>query len=109
MTNNCDIFWGSHGCDLALGHAGQHLCRPCHGILDEHQAHHDSATGEEYGVVGCVGTWPYYGRSAMAGPGAGLQFFTYSPPISDEVMSVGFEDLPDEFDRLARLHKETFE
>ncbi len=24
----CDWFWGSHGCDLPLGHDGTHVCEP---------------------------------------------------------------------------------
>lgn len=26
MTQDCRVYWGSHGCDLPRGHDGPHLC-----------------------------------------------------------------------------------
>jgi hypothetical protein len=29
MPEYCDTYWGSHGCDLSLGHEGLHICGDC--------------------------------------------------------------------------------
>jgi hypothetical protein len=44
----CNIFWGSHGCQLRYAHAGAHVC--CCDCV----AHPDADSG-------CVGAAPYYG------------------------------------------------
>lgn len=101
----CDVFWGSHGCDLPQHDDGQHVCTSCCMESEDregHMARHMEQSGEEYGLQpeGCAGTWPYYGRRNMAGRQATLQFFRYSSANGWQ-----FENLPDEFDRLAALHE----
>lgn len=101
MSGSCPMFWGSHGCDLARGHDGQHWCRSCCRTDDrEHMALHAAARPDQYGSDGCAGTWPYYGRQNMARKTEhGLGFFTYEPPDWE------FVYLPDEFERLAETQK----
>lgn len=94
----CNVFWGSHGCDLEEGHEGLHHCLSCcEPENDSHMAAHAAADGKEYGVEGCAGLWPYYGRHNMTGEG-NLKFFTLSDS-PDWTMTY----LPDEFDRMAAL------
>jgi hypothetical protein len=61
----CDVYWGSHGCELARGHEGAHLCG-C-----ECESHPDPDSG-------CVCGFPYYGwRTVFYGddaPGAQAWF-----------------------------------
>lgn len=97
----CGVCWGSHGCELHAGHEGQHLCNCCeHPDLDPvaHQQAHKDATGEEYGIEGCVATWPYYGREHMAdGTSSSLKFF--------DAHARGMDPIPGEFERLAEIHR----
>ena len=96
MSERCNTFWGSHGCDLPKGHDGQHVC-DCHDPNDaDDVAAHRSASPEDYGADGCAGTWPYYGRACMTGDG-GLKFFRNA--------GIGFVDMPEEFDRLDALRE----
>ena len=44
----CRVCWGSHCCNLPLGHAEPHFC------CCECESHPDPGSG-------CVGTAPYYG------------------------------------------------
>jgi hypothetical protein len=58
----CEVFWGSHGCNLEKGHEGFHRC--CCTDPEEGEVI-DPVTrtyvgGEMDGVLN-VGTWPYYG------------------------------------------------
>lgn len=47
---NCDVYWGSHGCNLAKDHLGWHSCRCC-----------DSECINGC-VLECVSQYPYYGK-----------------------------------------------
>lgn len=49
---DCRVYWGSHGCTLERGHEGTHKCTCC-----ECKVHAERAED------GCVGAWPYYGKS----------------------------------------------
>lgn len=87
---SCNVFWGSHGCDLEPHDTGQHVCDCCT-PRKKHRARHDAATSMDQvefkdGVI-CVGTWPYYGPATA--------FFTYQDKH--------FVDLPGELERLAAL------
>lgn len=96
----CDIFWGSHGCDLPHGHHGQHYCIGCcDGSEPSHQRLHDEADPNQYGVNGCAGTWPYYGRDAMASGRGSLKFFHYSAENGWQ-----FQEDANEFVRLEEIH-----
>lgn len=62
MTHDCRVYWGSHGCDLERGHAGEHICG-CSveegvdgGALLPHMDDADAAEDS-----GNVGRAPYYG------------------------------------------------
>lgn len=47
--NDCNLFWGSHGCDLPEGHEGDHTCgsRDPEGICSQFRfVHPDSMKGE---------------------------------------------------------------
>ena len=61
---SCGVFWGSHGCDLPVGHDGQHVCSCCPG-----EPGHTTASStdrvEDVDGVACVGTWPYYGPDTV--------------------------------------------
>jgi hypothetical protein len=46
----CDVYWGTHGCQLARGHKGHCECWCCD--CENHQPDNDD---------GCVGKYPYYG------------------------------------------------
>lgn len=95
--NKCDVYWGSHGCDLEEGHEGQHICLSCCDQADwSHKAEHDYSDGAEGIFSGCVGTWPYYGREAMDGPEAVLPFFRYEEA----------NNMPNEWSRMEQLHAE---
>lgn len=50
MTNNCRVYWGSHGCKLERGHDGDCVC-VC-------------AAREDWQGDGNVGASPYYGPDA---------------------------------------------
>lgn len=65
--------------------------------LEEHMKTHDQASAEDYGVDGCVATWPYYGRKHMTGDG-NLQFWRF-----DENHKT--IEMPEEFARLEALHR----
>jgi hypothetical protein len=98
---SCNIFWGSHGCDESAGHDGQHRCKLCCGqtaepYLEEHLHQHNAASADQYGMNGCAGTWPYYGRTSMSGPDAPLPFFSR--------VNGKFQNLSDEFNRMEQLH-----
>ena len=49
---DCGTFWGSHGCDLAAGHEGQHICGhydpdgPC--CSDSHWLNEDGSQGNPH-------------------------------------------------------------
>jgi hypothetical protein len=102
QARQCDVFWGSHGCDLGKDHEGLHHCRDCCRPDDPaHMAAHSSADAEDYGADGCAGHWPYYGRRNMEGPDANLKFFRLDP-----APSWGQTKLDGEFDRLAALRSE---
>lgn len=93
----CEIFWGSHGCVLAIGHKGQHLCDCC-AINDfAHMQAHWNATADQYGANGCAATWPYYGSKNMAGENPSLPFFVDTDK--------GFKNVPEEFTRMAYAGK----
>lgn len=53
--DHCDVYWGSHGCDLTRGHEGHHFCSCCD--CDPHvtEPRLDGSFGP------CVGAWPFYG------------------------------------------------
>ena len=53
-TNDCRVYWGSHGCQLRRGHLGTCECSCCT-CIPEHTPNPDSE-----GVV-CVAKAPYYG------------------------------------------------
>jgi hypothetical protein len=101
-TNTCDIFWGSHGCDLPEGHDGQHMCGDdcTYNISNvaEHKALHDSAGPNDRHPDGCVGTWPYYGRGTMS-PGGEHEMYFWRYGDNKHI------DMPEEFERLAALHE----
>ncbi len=52
LKSDCDVYWGSHGCDLGSGHHGWHDCDCC----DCGDAH----PWPEPDVL-CVARFPYYG------------------------------------------------
>jgi len=63
----CRVYWGSHGCYRKRGHRGQHICRGCcrnpfHLITPFHRFL-GWRWADWYG--GCVGRWPYYGKTTV--------------------------------------------
>lgn len=54
-TNDCRVYWGSHGCDLQRGHEGTCECWCCECPNGQHTHEPD-----EEGVC-CVAKYPYYG------------------------------------------------
>lgn len=92
----CGVFWGSHGCSLPPHDTGHHICTACCDAQTdpEHMAEHMAASPDRYGMRGCAGTYPYYGREAMTGNKTSLGFFTMPPGTFGQV------PLPNEFDRL---------
>jgi hypothetical protein len=68
--------------------------------FEAHLLQHDTASADQYGVDACAGTWPYYGRTSMSGPDAPLSFFSLIDGRREH-------PLPDEFDRMKRLHQVT--
>lgn len=99
--DTCNMFWGSHGCDLPEGHPGQHHCLSCCEPNDPvHMKAHRDAFANQYGADGCAGTWPYYGILNMTGEGT-LQFFSLNPKPD-----YGFINHPEEFSRLSAIAKQ---
>lgn len=98
--NTCDVYWGSHGCDLPAGDDHEHRCEGCCDDPENGKGHfagHQTAP-DGYGFDGCAGAWPYYGSESMSGPDAPLPFFSW-PRGESRV------DLPDEFNRVKALHE----
>jgi hypothetical protein len=59
MSDYCRVYWGSHGCRLARGHDGPHVC-DC--AVDD-EGEYDPVTREYFDEPGVtnVGAPPYYG------------------------------------------------
>lgn len=57
----CDVYWGSHGCDLPRGHDDWHWCDCCTGPNHSEQN------------SGCVGAYPYYGVGKFRFAGADVR------------------------------------
>lgn len=55
----CGVYWGSHGCKLARGHSGTHICECCTCPIGRHDGVH--APFLEDGITLCVAQAPYYG------------------------------------------------
>ena len=109
----CNIYWGSHGCDLERGHVGLHVCRGCcdqfedrgeertlspDSASENRRAHYRGhlTARDDYGFDGCSGNWPYYGSKCMHGVGAGVSmpFFRWDSTIRN------YAELPDEWARM---------
>lgn len=56
ITNDCRVYWGSHGCELERGHDGPHICECAH------DDDYDPVTRLDADGVRNVGAPPYYGE-----------------------------------------------
>lgn len=52
LYQHCDVYWGSHGCELERHHGDEHVCDCCE--CGDHMKDHDKE--------GCVAKYPYYGE-----------------------------------------------
>lgn len=55
----CRVYWGSHGCQWARGHAGPHECDCCDCPPDHDHA--QPIQDDDEATVRCVAKPPYYG------------------------------------------------
>ena len=60
-SEGCRVYWGSHGCALARGHAGHHECECC--TCGENHPYPDWPDRD----VVCVAKFPYYDRGLKDG------------------------------------------
>lgn len=56
----CGTYWGSHGCDLPRGHAGEHLCGfgDPDGVCSTPTRWHDGLGGTDGGDLADWTPWP---------------------------------------------------